>query len=110
MLDILAVGDRLHDYGFSLSEQEFIAQFRPYFDTTSLRPDGVYAAFLDTQRYLQKHIDVLPQTYRPFYDWYLSINLWERADTSTNRPLRTTPFRWSDYQDLYPGVSNYVDD
>ncbi len=110
MLDILAIGDRLRDYGFTLSEKEFITQFQSYFNTTTLRPDGVYAAFLDTQRYLKSNIDTLPQTHRAFFDWYCSIDLWARADKSTARPLRANPFNWSDYADLYPGVKKYIDE
>lgn len=109
MLDILAIGERLQDYGFSLPEEEFITNFQSYFTAATLRPDGMYAAYRDTQRYLKNNIDTLPQTHRAFYDWYCSIDLWEKADTTTTRPLRATPFSWNDYADLYPGVSNYLD-
>ena len=109
MLDILAIGEKLQDYGFTLSEQEFIIQFRSYITKLKMRRGGTYAACYDTQNYLKKNIDRLPKTYRSFYDWFISIDLWAMIDEPSNRPPRSIPFNWNDYQDLYPGVKNYVD-
>lgn len=109
MLDIMAIGDRLRDYGFTLSEEEFISQFQSYVESLAMRRGGTYTAFHDTQRYIQKNISQLPQNYRPFYEWFVAIDFWERVEKSSNRPLRDRPFSWSDYEDLYSGVKNFVD-
>lgn len=101
MLDILAIGESLQDYGFTLSEQEFIAQFCSSMKTLKMRRGGTYVAYHDTQNYLKQNVEKLPQTYRSFYDWFIGIDLWAMVDKSSNRPLRTIPFRWNDYQDLY---------
>lgn len=102
MLDILAIGEDLQDYGFTLSEPEFVTQFRSYIETSKIRRGGTYVACYDTQNYLKQNVDKLPQTnYRPFYDWFISIDLWAMIDESSNRPLRKSPFTWDDYQDLY---------
>lgn len=102
MLDILAIGEKLKDYGFTLSEEDFISQFQSYLENLKIRRGGTYAACLDTQNYLKKHLEELPQIYRPFYDWFVSFDLWTLIDEPPSRPLRTTPFKWEDYQDLYP--------
>jgi len=102
MLDIVAIGENLHDYGFTLTEQEFISKFRSYIETLKMRRGGTYVAFHDTQNYLKQNIDKLPQTYRSFYDWFISIDLWALIDQSSNRPPRSFPFNWDDYQDLFP--------
>lgn len=109
MLDIVAIGEKLQDYGFTLSEQEFIAQFQSYVATLKIRKGGTYAAFYDTQNYLKQNIERLPQAYRSFYDWFISIDLWMMIDEPSNRPLRAVPFNWNDYQNLYPGIEDYVD-
>lgn len=101
MLDIVAIGENLQDYCFTLSEQEFIAQFQLYIATLKMRRGGTYAACRDTQNYLKHNIDRLPQTYRSFYDWFISLDLWAMIDEPSNRPARTVPFNWHDYQDLY---------
>jgi hypothetical protein len=109
MLDILAIGDKLQDYGFTLSEQEFFSQFQSYIANLKMRRGGTYVACNDTQKYLKQNIETLPQTYRSFYGWFTSIDLWGMIDKSSNCPSRATPFNWNDYQDLYPGVENFVD-
>jgi len=101
MLDILAIGENLQDYGFTLSEQEFISQFQSYIEKLKMRRGGTYVACHDTQKYLKKNIERVPQTYRSFYDWFISIDLWAMIDEPSNRPPRTVPFNWNDYQDLY---------
>jgi hypothetical protein len=101
MLDIVAIGQELQDYGFTLSQKEFIAQFRSYIETSQIRRGGTYVACYDTQNYLKQNIDKLPQTYRPFYDWFISIDLWAMINEPSNRPPRPSPFNWDDYQDLY---------
>ncbi len=102
MLDILAIGDNLQDYGFTLAEEVFINQFKAYMETLTMRRGGTYVAYRDTQQYIRQHIETLPETRRSFYDWFLSIDLDKKITKSSKRPLRTTPFRWEDYQDLYP--------
>ena len=109
MLDILAIGENLQDYGFTVPEQEFIPQFQSYIANLKMRKGGTYAACYDTQKYLKQNIETLPQTYRSFYDWFTSIDLWAMIDESTERPPRAIPFNWNDYKDLYPGVENFVD-
>ena len=109
MLDILAIGENLQDYGFTLSEQEFISQFQSHIAHLKMRKGGTYAAYHDTQTYLKQNIDTLPQTHRSFYDWFASLDLWAMIDDSSNRPPRALPFSWNDYQDLYPGVKNFTD-
>lgn len=109
MLDILAIGERLQDYGFTLSEKEFISRFKLYIDGLKMRRGGTYVSLLDTQRYIKQNLRNLPKRYRPFYDWFIAINLWERVETASNRPLRTTPFNWMDYDDLYPDVKNFTE-
>ncbi len=101
MLDILAIGENLQDYGFTLSEQEFISKFQSYIETLKMRRGGTYAACYDTQNYLKQNIKRLPQTYQSFYNWFISVDLWAMIDESSNRPPRTIPFNWDDYQDLY---------
>lgn len=107
MADILAIGENLKDYGFSLSEKEFISQFQTYIMNLKMKRGGTYAACNDTQKYIKENIDILPCNYRSFYDWYTSIDLWGMINESQSRPLRTTPFKWSDYKDLYPGVEDF---
>ena len=109
MLDILAIGERLQDYGFTLSEQEFIAQFKSYMATLKMRKGGTYSAYYDVQKHLKQNIEKLPQTYRSFYDWFVSIDLWAMINEPANRPPRAAPFNWNDYKDLYPGVKDYVE-
>lgn len=109
MLDVIAIGERLQDYGFILSESEFIYQFRFYIENLKMRKGGTYAACYDTQNYIKQNIEGLPQAYRSFYDWFVSIDLWAKIDQASHRPPRQAPFSWSDYQDLYPGVEDYVD-
>jgi len=106
MLNIFAIGEKLQDYGFSLSEDEFMCQFRSYIEKLIFRRGGTYAAFYDTQNYLRKNIEKLPQTYRSFYDWFIAIDLWGMLDKSSIRHPRTIPFNWHDYQDLYQGVED----
>lgn len=101
MLDIVAIGESLQDYGFTLSQEEFISQFQSYIATLKMRRGGTYAACYDTQQYLKQNIATLPQTYRAFYDWFISLDLWAMIDEPSSRPPRTAPFTWSDYQDLY---------
>ena len=86
MLDILAIGENLKDYGFTLSEQEFISQFQSYIANLKMRKGGTYAACYDTQKYLKQNIETLPQTYRSFYDWFTSVDLWAMIDEASNRP------------------------
>lgn len=109
MLDIIAIGEKLHDYGFTLSEQEFIAQFKSYIEKLTMRRGGTYAALFDTQNYIKKHLQTLPATYRTFYDWFIAIDLWSRVEKidegASDRPLRTIPFDWKDYEDLYPELA-----
>ncbi len=107
MLDILAIGEDLQDYGFTLSAQEFITQFKSYIETLKMRRGGTYAAFSDTQNYLKQNLERLPQIHRAFYDWFISIDLWAKIDESSNRPLREVPFNWHDYYDLYPGILSF---
>lgn len=100
-LDILAIGENLSDYGFTLSEEEFIIKFKSFIENLKMRRGGTYVACYDTQNYLKENINKLPKERRLFYDWFLSINLWEKIDKSFSRPLREAPFSWSDYNDLY---------
>lgn len=107
MLDILAIGEKLQDYGFTLSEKEFIAQFKSYIQALKMRRGGTYVACYDTQNYLKKNLERLPQANRLFYDWFISIDLWAMIDKSSNRPPRKIPFDWRDYQDLYPAINEF---
>ena len=109
MLDILAIGENLQDYGFTLTEEEFITQFQEYFKNLRLRRGGTYTICNDTQSYLKKNIAILPSIYHPFYEWFISLDLWAMIDESSNRPPRKTPFNWNDYRDLYPGVESFID-
>ena len=109
MLGILAVGEDLQEYGFTLSDPEFMARFTSFLDNLKMRRGGTYDACRDAQTYIRQHIDHLPADRRSFYEWFISLDLWARVDKSSNRPLRDCPFSWSDYQDLYPGVECYVD-
>lgn len=102
MLDILAIGDRLSDYGFTLTEEEFISQFQVYLTNIKTRRGGTYVACKDTQRYVKQHIHMLPDMYRSFYEWFASFDLWTIIEEPSDRPLRTNPFNWMDYQDLFP--------
>lgn len=104
MLDIMAVGEQLEDYGFKFTEAEFITQFQAYMAKLKMRRGGTYVACNDTQNYLKRNLERLPQSRRPFYGWFLSLDLWSMVDEPLNRPLRTRPFDWLDYTDLYPGV------
>lgn len=106
MLDILAIGEKLSDYGFTMSEQKFIAEFTLYLETLVMRRGGTYTACRDTQKYLKQNIEQLPQKYRSFYDWFLALDLLAMIDTTSSRPLRTIPFSWDYYQDLYPVLRN----
>lgn len=101
MLDILAIGEDIRDYGFTLSVEGFISQFRTYIEKLKMRRGGTYVACYDTQNYLKQNIEKLPQAYRTFYDWFISIDLWAMIDKSSKRPPRAVPFNWDDYQDLY---------
>jgi hypothetical protein len=103
MLDIMAIGEDMREYGFTLSPEEFIAQFQSYSASLKIRRGGTYVACHDTQQYLQKNIEKLPQAYRSWYEWFISLDLWAMIDESSHRPLRTLPFVWSAYQDLYHG-------
>lgn len=109
MLDILAIGERLKDYGFTLSESEFIAKFQSFIETLKMRRGGTYAALFDTQNYIKQNLEKLPGTYRSFYDWFMAIDLWalvKEAESGTpDRPPRSSPFDWNDYQDLYPKLA-----
>lgn len=109
MLDILAIGETLQEYGFTLSEQQFIDQFQFYMAHLHMRRGGTYVASYDTQQYLKQHVETLPQTYRQFYNWLISIDLYSMLEKSSNRTPRSTAFCWNDYEDLYPGVKNFVD-
>lgn len=101
MLDILAIGDNLQEYGFTLSDQEFMTKFKRYMETLTMRRGGTYVAYTDTQRYIKQHRENLPEKYRAFYEWFITIDLESKIHASTDRPLRTVPFNWHDYQDLY---------
>jgi hypothetical protein len=107
MLDIMAIGEDLQDYGFTISKEDFIAQFKSYIETLKMRRGGTYTALHDTQLYLKQNLAKLPKVQLPFYNWFLSIDLWSRVSESENRPLRTTPFSWSDYTDLYPNIKDW---
>lgn len=109
MLDILAIGDDMQEYGFTLSEQEFVAQFQDYVANLKMRRGGTYATFLDTQRYLKQCVEALPQARREFYEWFMSLDLWGMVDEPVTRPLRASAFDWRDYRDLYLGVEGFVD-
>lgn len=114
MLDILAIGEDLSDYGFTVTEPEFTLQLKSYMDNLKMRRGGTYAALKDTQNYIKQNIDSLPQARRPFYDWFISIDLWALVDQSiedsSKRPLRASPFNWKDYSDIYPGIEEFVHD
>lgn len=109
MLDIIAIGEKLQDYGFTPSEQEFITKFKSYVRKLKMRRGGTYAALLDTQNYIKHNVETLPAAYRSFYDWFTKIDLWSRVektdDEASGRPLRPTPFDWKDYEDLYPELA-----
>lgn len=109
MLDILAIGETLQEYGFTLTEQEFIFQFQSHIKDLKTKRGGTYATYYDTQKYLKKNIAILLSTYRTFYEWFTSIDLWTIIDEPSNRPIRASPFNWNDYEDLYPGVKDFVD-
>lgn len=102
MLDIVATGEKLQDYGFTLSEQEFISKFQSYMARLKMRRGGTYVACYDTQNYLKKNIEKLPQAYRSFYDWFIALDLWAMVNESSQRPPRAASFNWRDYQDLLP--------
>ncbi len=106
MLDILAIGENLQDYGFTLNEEEFISQFQSYIAHLKMRKGGTYAALYDTQTYLKQNIKTIPQTYLSFYDWFIAIDLEAMIDEPPNRPPRAKPFDWNDYRDLYPELAN----
>lgn len=114
MLDILAIGEDLSDYGFTVTEPEFSSQFKSYMENLKMRRGGTYAALKDTQNYVKQNIDSLPQARRPFYDWFVNIDLWALVDKSiedsSKRPLRASPFNWKDYSDIYPGIEEFVHD
>ncbi len=101
MLDILAIGQDIQEYGFTMDQEEFIAHFKKYLTKLTMRPGGTYVALRDTQRYLQQHKEQLPEKYRSFYDWFLSVDLWAKVTVTSKRPFRPQPFSWDDYQDLY---------
>ncbi len=109
MLDILAIGENLCDYGFSLSEIEFIPKVQSYIANLKTRKGGTYIACSDTQAYLKKNIDEASQTYRSFYDWFIAQDLTSMLETSSNRAPRKEPFQWSDYQDIYPQAIHFCD-
>lgn len=101
MLDIIAIGESLKDYGFTLSEDEFISKFKSYIQNLEMRRGGTYVACNETQNYLKQNKETLSKNYQQFYDWFTSINLWDKIKENPNRPLRKTPFKWKDYQDIY---------
>ncbi len=109
MLDILAIGENLQDYGFTLSEQEFIPQIQAFLMSLKTKRGGAYVPCCDTQKYLKQNIGNLPTEYRSFYEWLISIDLWQMIDDPLNRPPRASPFSWNDYKDLYPAVEEFVD-
>ena len=102
MLDILAIGEKLQDYGFTLSEEEFSSQFKSYIKNLKMRRGGTYVALRDTQNYLKQNITTLSQDHRLLFDWFISLDLEAMIAEPSNRPLRATPFDWNDYRDLYP--------
>lgn len=104
MLDILAIGESLQEYGFTLSEEAFMHRFRSYIATLTMRRGGTYVALRDTQRYVQQNLASLPQAYRPFFDWFIQVDLESKITETSKRPPRTTPFRWDDYRDLYSSI------
>lgn len=112
MLDILAIGENLADYGFTLTEKEFVGSFRSYMQHLKMRRGGTYAALKDTQTYIAQNRASLPSKRQPFYDWFVSFDLWsmvnQAPEATSQRPLRTTPFDWQDYKDLYPPLANLV--
>src|SRR5690606_24906274 len=99
------IGEDLQEYGFTMTEQEFIDQFSSYMKNLKMRRGGTYAALKDTQTYIKENRAKLPQARRPFYDWFSSIDLWRLVDESSDRPLREAPFKWDDYKDLYPELA-----
>lgn len=109
MLDILAISENLQDYEFTLTEEEFIPQFQSFLLSLKTKRGGTYAACYDTQKYLKQNIENLSSEYRSFYEWFISIDLWQIIDEPLTRPLRAAPFSWSDYKDLYPPVEEFVD-
>jgi hypothetical protein len=100
MLDIIATGQGLQDYGFTLSASEFITQFKSYMQTLKMRRGGTYVALRDTQKYIKHNIEKLPQIHREFYEWLISFDLWAMVNESVDRPQRAVPFTWDGYQDL----------
>lgn len=104
MLDIIAIGENLHDYGFTLAEQEFILQFKSYITALKMRRGGTYVACSDTQKYIKRNIGTLPHTYQQFYEWFMEIDLWKKINTYASRPPRKIPFCWDEYKDLYKNV------
>ncbi len=108
MLDILAIGENLEDYGFRLSKEQFMQQFRAYLTDLKMGRGGTYAACYDTQCYLKKNIEKLPQAHRAFYEWFIGVNLYEKIKAPLNCPPRTVPFRWKDYCDLYSEAENFT--
>jgi hypothetical protein len=109
MLDILMIGENFQEYGFTLSEQKFISQFQSYIANVNMKRGGTYAACSDSQQFLKQQSAALPETYRQFYNWFISLDLYSMMEKSSNRPLRSVPFHWTDYQDLYPGVKHFGD-
>lgn len=110
MLDIMAIGDRLHEYGFTQPESEFIFGFKYYVEKVTMRRGGTYGALNDTQQYVKHNLEKLPRAYHSFFEWFASIDFESRLVTSSSRPLRSKSFKWSDYEDVYPGVKDYVDE
>ncbi len=100
MLDILAIGEHLSDYGFTLSEETFTSQFQTYLANVKMRRGGTFVACRDTQQHVKQHLETLPQTHRLFFDWLISVDLYSMLEKSSNRPPRLSPFRWEDYKDF----------
>jgi hypothetical protein len=101
MLNIVATGEDPRDYGFTLSPKELFPRFRSFITNFKMKTRVIYTLFRDIQEHIKKNIRKLPNDYRPFYKWFISLDLWKMVEEAP-RPNRPTPFNWEDYRDLYP--------
>lgn len=109
MLDILAIAEDWQDYGFILSKEEFIFRFQHFITGLKTKRGGTYAACCDSQNYIRKNLENLIPEYRAFYEWFISIDLWNMIDEKLKSPPRDSPFSWNDYKDLYPGIEGVAE-
>ena len=103
MCSIVAIGKDPREFGFSLSPKKLIPQFKAFIKDFKTKTRMTYTFYRDIQEYTVNNIRRLPSEYRPFYRWFISLDLWKMVEEDP-RPLRSTPFSWEDYRDLYPAM------